>query len=48
MTESIAEDLDKYAELLIVVGLNVQKGQLVQITAEAFHRDFVSLLVEFN
>ena len=46
MTESIVQELDRYAELLIVVGLNVQKGQLVQITAEAYHRDFVSLVVD--
>lgn len=38
--------LARYAELLIQHGVNVQPGQLVQITAEVIHRDFVALLTE--
>ncbi len=40
------EKLRNYADLLISVGLNVQPGQSVQITAEVIHRDLVVLLTE--
>src|SRR5258708_38794308 len=40
------EKLATYADLLIAHGINVQKGQIVNITAELFHRDFVKMLVE--
>ena len=35
-----------YADLLITVGLNVQPGQIVQISSEVIHRDLVVLLTE--
>ncbi|MFP6584004.1 MAG: aminopeptidase [Candidatus Hydrogenedentota bacterium] len=38
--------LDRYAELITVHGLNVQRGQLVNIVAEAVHRDFVVRIVK--
>lgn len=40
------EKLRNYAELLITVGLNVQKDQHVQIGTEVIHRDLALLLVE--
>jgi aminopeptidase len=40
------EPLSRYAELLIRHGLNVQPGQIVNISAEVCHREFVLLLVE--
>lgn len=40
------EKLEKYAELLVTHGINVQKGQDVYIGAEIFHRNFVALLVK--
>ena len=40
------ESLNRYAELITVHGLNVQPGQLVNIVAEASHRDFVVRIVE--
>ena len=40
------ECLDRYAELITVHGLNVQRGQLVNIVAEAVHRDFVVRIVK--
>lgn len=46
MDSKFTEALNRYADLLIEVGLNVQAGQLVQISAEAVHRDFVALLVD--
>ena len=39
-----AEKLKRYAELLIVHGLNVQPGQIVQISTEACHREFALLV----
>ncbi len=33
------EKLNHYAQLLVIHGLNVQPGQLVQISAAAYHRD---------
>lgn len=40
------DKLKTYANLLIAHGLNVQPGQVVNITAELFHRDLVKLLVK--
>jgi len=40
------EKLQNYANLLITHGLNVQPGQVVNITGELFHREFLLLLVE--
>lgn len=40
MTQSFDQSLKEYAELLIAHGLNVQKGQVVNIAAEACQRDF--------
>lgn len=40
------EKLQSYANLLITHGLNVQPGQVVNITAEISHRELVLLLVE--
>lgn len=37
--------LDNYARLIVEHGLNVQQGQVVNITAEAIHRDFVLQIV---
>lgn len=38
--------LKLYAELLITHGLNVQDGQVVNISTEAYHRDFAILCAE--
>ena len=38
--------LARYADLVISYGLNVQQGQLVNISSEVIHRAFVGLLVE--
>jgi aminopeptidase len=38
------EKLENYAKLLIEYGTNVQKGQVVNITGEVIHRDFLLLL----
>lgn len=40
------ERLERYADLVISYGLNVQPGQLVNISSEVIHRSFVGLLVE--
>ncbi len=40
------QKLMTYANLLVCHGLNVQPGQVVNITAELFHREFVQLLVQ--
>jgi aminopeptidase len=40
------EKLEIYAHLLITHGLNVQPGQIVNITAELFHRELVQLMVK--
>ncbi|MCE5294545.1 MAG: aminopeptidase [Chlamydiales bacterium] len=40
------DKLQTYANLLVCHGLNVQPGQIVNITAELFHREFVQLLVK--
>lgn len=38
--------LDRYAQLLVKHGLNVQKGQLVCVSAEVVHRKLVQKVVE--
>lgn len=38
--------LDRYAELIVTHGLNVQKGQLVNLTGEVVHRDLLQRLVK--
>lgn len=38
------EKLEIYAQLLIQHGLNVQPGQIVNITGEIFHRELIALL----
>ena len=43
---NVEESLTRYAELITVHGLNVQPGQLVNIVAEAVHRDFIVRIVE--
>jgi aminopeptidase len=40
------EKLAIYAELLVCHGINVQPGQVVNITAELFHREFVQKIVK--
>ncbi len=40
------EKLKTYAHLLITHGLNVQPGQVVNITAELFHRELVQLMAK--
>lgn len=44
--EIIDNDLDRYADLIVTRGINVQPGQLVNISAELYHRDFVCKVVE--
>lgn len=45
-SSDFAELLKRYAELTVRHGLNVQPGQLVQVSAEIAHRPLVSLIVE--
>ena len=45
-TMTFEEKLRVYAELLVVHGLNVQKGQILNIGAEPIHRDFCCLIAE--
>ena len=45
-SSDFGELLRRYAELTVRHGLNVQPGQLVQISAEIAHRPLVSLIVE--
>ncbi len=40
------QKLVNYAEVLVVHGLNVQPGQLVNISTEPYHRDFALLVAE--
>lgn len=40
------EKLNTYAELLVKHGLNVQPGQVVNISTEVIHRDFAQLIAE--
>ena len=44
--ESLTEMLKRYAQLVVEVGLNVQPGQLVQITLEVYQRQLALALVE--
>jgi aminopeptidase len=39
--------LENYAKLLIEYGLNVVPGQIVNVTGEIIHREFLNLLVKF-
>ena len=41
-----SENIRRYADLIVRHGLNLQRGQLLNISAEACHRDFVNLVVE--
>lgn len=43
---SFKEKLANYADLIVSHGLNVQKGQLVNISAEAYHRELAYLVAE--
>ena len=43
---NVEESVVRYAELIVVHGLNVQPDQLVNIACEAAHRDFAVLVVE--
>lgn len=38
--------LDRYAELIVAHGLNIQPGQLVNLTGEVAHRDLLQRLVK--
>lgn len=40
------QKLETYAQLLIKHGLNVQQGQIVNITGEIYHRELIGLLVK--
>lgn len=40
------QKLETYANLLITHGLNVQPGQMVNITGEIYHRELIALLVQ--
>ncbi len=47
MTEhEFKKALERYAELLVVHGLNVQPGQLVNVSAEVCHREIAYLVAE--
>ena len=39
-----ADQLQTYAELIVVHGLNVQPGQLVNISTEVIHRDLAIMI----
>jgi aminopeptidase len=43
---SIESQLERYADLLVGHGANVQPGQILQITAEAVNRDFATRVAE--
>ena len=43
---SFDKKLDLYAELLVVHGLNVQPGQVVNVTGEIIHRDLIQKIVK--
>ncbi len=42
---NFAQKLENYANLLVCHGLNVQPGQIVNITGEIFHCDLIELMV---
>lgn len=44
--DELSEQIDRYAQLIVCHGLNVQVGQLVQVSAEPYHRTFISRVVE--
>ena len=44
--EDYRENLARYARLIVARGLNVQPGQLVNISSELYHRELLGLLVE--
>jgi aminopeptidase len=47
MTQSnFDSDFHRYAELIAAHGLNVQRGQMVNINTEPIHRDFALLIAE--
>src|SRR5262245_14252694 len=45
MTSDFEAKLQRYAELLIKVGVNLQAGQCLSISSELAHRNFVQLAV---
>ncbi|MEY4667686.1 MAG: hypothetical protein RL518_385 [Pseudomonadota bacterium] len=45
-SQGFRERLERYADLVVTHGLNVQPGQLVNISSEVIHRSFVGLLVD--
>jgi aminopeptidase len=45
-TGQISEQLDRYADLLVTHGANIQPGQLLQLGAEAAVRDFAVRVVD--
>jgi aminopeptidase len=45
-SQGFRERLERYADLVVGYGLNVQPGQLVNISGEVIHRAFVGLIVE--
>ena len=40
------EKLQMYAELIVVHGLNIQHGQVLNISTEAYHRDLAAMITE--
>lgn len=44
--ETFKACLRRYATLIAVHGLNVRPGQLVNVSSELYHREFVALVVE--
>ncbi len=45
-SQGFKERLEQYADLVVSYGLNVQPGQLVNVSSEVIHRSFVGLIVE--
>ena len=43
---SFEAKLERYAELLIARGVNLQEGQVLVLTAEAYHRDFATMITD--
>lgn len=46
VTMTFAEQLKTYAELIVTHGLNIQPDQIVNISTEAYHRDFALLVAD--
>jgi len=46
MQPSFEAKLNEYAELVVAHGLNVQRGQIVNVAAEAYQRDFALLVTK--